>query len=423
MVIQANDDQPAGRLERLRLPAPIIKPIRRASILIRRAIIFWKEPRAAIISCLRFVWKERRELRPLVNANSSVLFEGARYSADMPLLAGTDLLPEIQRDHFAEAYAPPIKIATLRNVLVSGRSCVGTHRHVYLLGNLQPDYVDEYLAKGLLDDDLAPPWKHEQNLLADELALSWKNEQYLPGTSILVTHFNVHTYGHWLLECVPRLLLLRRIQDRLSPFRIIVHKSTKSFVKEWLSFILPKVEIKIYDDATEYVRCESLLIPSLLCSGQDWAFHPLFNSLIAELVPTNALPKRRLYLTRQVPSHFRRLSNKEEIESIASSFGLELISPETLPIPKQIELFSECAFVVGEFGSALHNTLFSPLGIRVLGLNWLNGMQSKISQLRKQSVGYLLPSSGLPVKYEWGAAPQTYHINPRRFRDILSVID
>ena len=121
--------------------------------------------------------------------------------------------------------------------------------------------------------------------------------------------------------------------------------------------------------------------------------------------------------------HCRRLSNDEEIESIASSFGLELISPETLPISKQIELFSECAFVVGEFGSALHNTLFSPTDIPVLALNWVNGLQSKISQLKKQSVGYLLPSSGLPVKMEWGAAPQTYHIDPRRFRDILSVVD
>jgi O-antigen biosynthesis protein WbqL len=242
----------------------------------------------------------------------------------------------------------------------------------------------------------------------------------LSGASILLTHFNVNIYGHWLLECVPKLLLLRRIQDKLSPYRIIVPKSTRSFVKAWISFILPKVEIKNYHDATEYVRCESLLIPSLLC-GQDYAFHPLLNSLIAELVSTNTLPKRRLYLTRQEPSHFRRLSNKKEIENIASSFGLELISPETLPISEQIKLFSECVFVVGEFGSALHNTLFSPLGIRVLALNWVNGLQSKISQLRKQSVGYLLPSSGLPVEHEWGAALRTYHIDPRRFRDVLSV--
>jgi hypothetical protein len=392
--------------------------------LLRKTIIFWKEPRATIISYLRrLVWKERRELRPLIDANSSLLFEGARYSADTPLLAGTDLLPEMQREHFAEALAPPIKIATLRNVLVSGRSCVGTHRHVYLLGDLQPWYVDKYLAKPFLDDDdLDPNSKNELNLVDDDLALTWKTEQYLPGASILLTHFNVNTYGHWLLECVPKLLLLRRIQDKLSPFRIIIHKSTKSFVKAWLSFILPNVEIKIYNDAIEYVRCESLLIPSLLC-GQDYAFHPLLNNLIAELVTTNALPKRRLYLSRQEPSIFRRLANKEEIESIASSFGLELINPETLPISEQIKLFSECAFVVGEFGSALHNTLFSPLGIRVLALNWINGMQSKISQLRKQSVGYLLPSSGLPVEYEWGVALQTYHIAPRRFRDILSVID
>ena len=334
-------------------------------------------------------------------------------------MAGTDLSPEIQHEHFAEACAPPIKIVTLRNVLVSGRSCVGTHRHVYLLGNLLHEYVDEYLAKGLLDEDLAPPWKHFQYLLADDLVLTWKNERYLPGASILLTHWNVNCYGHWLLECIPRLLLLRRIQDKLSPFRIIVHKSTESFVKQWLSFILPKVEIEIYDDATEYVRCESLLIPSLL-SGQDYAFHPLLNSLIAELVPTNALPKRRLYLTRQAPSFYRRLSNKEEIESIASSFGLELISPETLPISKQIKLFSECAFAVGEYGTVLHNTLFSPPGIRVLALNWIGGVQSKISQLKKQSVGYLLPSSGLPVKYEWGVRLQTYHIDPRRFRNLLS---
>src|SRR5215471_2759571 len=109
MVIRTNKDRHPGRLERLGLPDPIIKLIRRAFIFwkeprppiisgLRLVWNFWKEPRPPIISGLRLVWKKRRELRPLINANSSLLFEGARYSADTPLLAGTDLSPEIKRE-------------------------------------------------------------------------------------------------------------------------------------------------------------------------------------------------------------------------------------------------------------------------------------------------------------------------------------
>jgi O-antigen biosynthesis protein WbqL len=127
-------------------------------------------------------------------------------------------------------------------------------------------------------------------------------------------------------------------------------------------------------------------------------------------------------VSRLAPSLYRQLSNQAEIECIAVSEGLELVKPETLPISEQIALFASADLLVGEFGSAMHNALFSRRGTRVFCLNWINGLQSRIAQLKQQRVGYLLPSDGVPVKYVEGASLKSYHIDPDQFRKCVRAL-
>ena len=185
---------------------------------------------------------------------------------------------------------------------------------------------------------------------------------------------------------------------------------------------MPDVKIEFYDKHTEYLNCRALILPTLLFAP-GYHFHLELLSLLGDLPTQNApLPEGRLYLTREKPSHFRKMSNKLEIESIASDHGLHLISPELLSIPEQIALFSDARLVVGEFGSAMHNALFSPSTTAFLCLNWINTCQSRIAQLKRQRVGYLLPSDGNPVKYDDGAPSADYHVDPTTFRRCLATL-
>lgn len=314
---------------------------------------------------------------------------------------------EILESHYlTRSNGAGVGLGSLGDAFVSGQSLVGRSWLLYRLEPFTPLYVDDYLSN---------------DLPVGDRKITRKQRVFVPGVTTLVSHWNSGVYGHWLLEGMPKLLLLRQIAHQLPPVRIVLPRSLGSWVSAWVHHILPEATIELYDDRTTYLHCQRLLMPTLLSDSEHHIFHPELANLLAGLErPLSPdVRRKRIYISRVTPSLFRQLSNQTEIEAIAVSAGLEVVKPETLSVSEQIDLFSHAEIVVGEFGSAMHNTLFSPPGTKVLCLNWINGLQSRIAQLKRHRVAYLLPSEGTPVKYVEGAPLKTYHIDPQRFRTLL----
>ncbi|RTL49155.1 MAG: glycosyltransferase family 61 protein [Bradyrhizobiaceae bacterium] len=320
-----------------------------------------------------------------------------------PLLHYSDRADEIYSEHVKEPKSFELGMAFAKDLIISGRSVARDRRAPLLLGPLMPEYVDSFASK---------------NLIGQEHGIKGKNPRYVPGLSALVSHFNIGVYGHWLMESVPKLLLLAMHAGELPPFRIILHESAPQFASEWIRLILPDAHIELYDSSTEYVLCEQVVIPSCLAI-KGYFFHPITNDLIDRLVKMHFVKSdpRFLYLTRESQSGYREMSNRQEIENAACASGLELVSPEVLSIPDQINLFANAKLIVSEFGSISHNSIFSPPHTHVFCLNWINMVQSRIAQLRRQTVGYQLPRSGLAVKYEPDITEKRfYQIDKERFK-------
>lgn len=280
---------------------------------------------------------------------------------------------------------------------------------LYHMAPVTPSFVDEYLQDG------GP---------VGERRLSKKAKRFIAGASMLLTNWNSATYGHWLLEGMPKLLLLRRVAHHLPPLRIVLPQSLPGWVAKWIELIAPNATLEMYDDMAEYVQCEALLTPTMLVSPEHFP-HPELATLLddqRQLSSMETHPATRLFVSRGAPNPFREMRNHEEIEQIALAEGLNPVKPETRSIPEQIAQFSQAELIVGEFGSAMHNTLFGPAGARVFCLNWINPLQSYIGRLKRQHVGYLLPSSGVPVTYVRGNPRLSYDIDPRRFSKCLRTL-
>ncbi len=223
---------------------------------------------------------------------------------------------------------------------------------------------------------------------------------------------------------MPKLLLLRQIRGCLPGLRIILPRALPGWVTNWIQFVLPGAELDIYDERTEYLQCEALLMPTLLMHPEHF-LHPTLGTLLDELVHETAgevVKRQNIYVSRVAPSWFRKLSNQVDVEEIAVQEGLTLLKPETLSLAEQIKAFASADVIVGEFGSAMHNALFSSPQTKVFCLNWINGMQSRIAQLRRHRVGYLLPSDGPPIKYVAGSAQTSYCIDSALFRRCLRAL-
>lgn len=68
----------------------------------------------------------------------------------------------------------------------------------------------------------------------------------------------------------------------------------------------------------------------------------------------------------------RRNFNQSELVNIASRYGFEAVSPETLSLEEQAETFASASHVIGPSGAAWVGMIFNESGIR--GLSWLPGV-------------------------------------------------
>jgi capsular polysaccharide biosynthesis protein len=231
-----------------------------------------------------------------------------------------------------------------------------------------------------------------------------------------------NVYGHFLIEALPRLHLLRRHLHRsLPPYRILVRANAP----KWLWTILRDVygvssdEIITHDSENERVLLRQAIWPSLTLFS-DY-FHPInnyvFNELRGEAGLGGGPGVRRLFVTRAFFSNpvmqHRPVINEPELAAIASQeYGLFPVAPETMPWMAQINLFAKAELVVGLFGSGLHNALFSGADTRLGVVRFGNLVQSNIGSLRNQSMAYL--TAGNDVR--------PYHLDPDLFRRFLDVL-
>ena len=105
--------------------------------------------------------------------------------------------------------------------------------------------------------------------------------------------------------------------------------------------------------------------------------------------------------------------DRARIEAMAEDFGFTLVRPERLTVPEQIALFGGAGVIAGEYGSALHNSVFSAPGTAICALRGNarhpSLVQSGIGTAMGQETGYVFGRA------EGTGAAQAFHIEPRHF--------
>lgn len=207
---------------------------------------------------------------------------------------------------------------------------------------------------------------------------------------------NYREYGHFLIEILPRILLLKHIFDRSLPYPLLVPATLPSYIDEYLNYLFKDVKYKIVKDNSN-LRVKKLLIPSLLSNNH--IFHPFADCLFTNLVKVIPVATRKkIYISRsnfRRSTDFRILSNEAELSNMLISEGFEIVQPEKLSCLEQMAIFFNADFIVGEAGSGLHNSIFSKFGTKIVSINYINGVQNFIARLRGQKIEYVTPTDGI----------------------------
>jgi len=312
------------------------------------------------------------------------------------LCPATNLIPEAPRFVYG-TFGAELSAAYFRNTHLWGMGIYRLHGFDVLGGhglckdgdlfccheaNIHPKHIEDLVAK------IGPP-----NVP--------RRRRFLTGQVAMITGPGHTIYGHWLSDFLPKVYLLQASGHDIRSLRYLLPADTPAFGLAWMNLIgIPPENIIAIDPTGEMIWVEELLVPTTFHNGvrasillSDAAGFLL--SCIADRAgePIGALARRRVFVSRARASQSRSLQNRERIEEMAAAAGLEMVYPEGMPLLDQVRLFGEASMIFGEYGSALHGSLFSPAGTVIGALRGSLGhpgfIQSGFGHALRQPTGYV----------------------------------
>ncbi|WP_197076673.1 glycosyltransferase family 61 protein [Hymenobacter terrenus] len=168
-------------------------------------------------------------------------------------------------------------------------------------------------------------------------------------------NYAVGNYYHWLIDSLPRLLVLQRHYPACP---LLVPAPVPAYVKQ--TALMFGFDRLLPLDRGVVAAVSQLAMPDYVSEpgSQDPALvkevrETILNSL--NLMPSKS--HRRIFVSRnQQP--IRRLSNEEAIEPILRQYGFESVSFEGMSFEDQVRTMQDAAVLVGVHGANLTNMLF-----------------------------------------------------------------
>ncbi len=173
-------------------------------------------------------------------------------------------------------------------------------------------------------------------------------------------------YYHWLLDLVPRVLLLKHAAQNFSNYdALLLNGSRANYEREILAALgVPPEKIR-YVDSRERFQIASAVFPSMETNViAPWKVHGLRD--LASSGKQNQ--HRRLYLSR-ARAAVRRIANENEISEILRHRNFEIVEAENLSWREQADLFASGSVIVAPHGAALANIVFCKPGTRVVEIS------------------------------------------------------
>ena len=266
------------------------------------------------------------------------------------------------------------------------------------------------LAQGgrVLVNDAVQPAALNAAVLPDRLAMpeAWTGALLSPDAEIIETDAAVGValhpdmgYGRFLLEMLPRLLLLAHLRALGRPLPLAVPSDAPQWLRDFVALLFDAGETIRYDSRRQRIRAPCFVLPSVM--HDSFHFHPelsaLLEALLARVVgPRLPMPRPpgRLCLSRRFLGGWHGADNEAEVEQAMRDIGFTTVHPQDVPPAEQLAMYAGAECIVADYGPAAHNALFAPRGASVVCVDWRDRAQSGIAALRGQVVGYLPTRAG-----------------------------
>ncbi len=189
----------------------------------------------------------------------------------------------------------------------------------------------------------------------------------LSGEVAIFTASNQHIYWHWLLDVIPRLIMLEEMGKKPQSLYI---QTKFPFQHEMLGYMGLPSNLKFIDcEKYPMIAASTLLVPChQIMEGREfpeWVYKGLRKKFLPFSKSGQGSSSGRVYISRAGASQ-RRISNEEKLLPILRDYGFHVVRLEELTFGEQVGLFSNLEVVVAPNGSGLANLVFCSKGTIVI---------------------------------------------------------
>lgn len=297
-------------------------------------------------------------------------------------LLNSSALPQRIRDvHAMRCRPPPLRVYGLRDVTVAANGMAFKQGGLVSAEDIWPSYAADWFGKN-------PEFFGEVQAAGPVITE--------PVFSIF--HLHISFYGHFLLEVLPKVLVIRRLWEQGYDYPIALPVRAAPYCVEMIRALHPEARFLELGDGP--LRVEQVLLPSM--ANEFYFYHPSWVSMLGNYASETAnaigIGAEKLYLPRNsLPGSVypRTIVNEARIQDILHERGFVSIMPHLMTWREKVAVFASAHTLVGDYGSGLHNSVLSTSGTRVVAFNWGNHCQQRITDCWAQVLAILPPSDGV----------------------------
>jgi capsular polysaccharide biosynthesis protein len=194
-----------------------------------------------------------------------------------------------------------------------------------------------------------------------------KSELLNGRVAIAATPEAAGNYYHWLLDLLPRVLLLKHAARNFSNYDVLLlNGSRANYERETLAALgVPPQKIRYVGSRDRFHVASAVFSSMDINVVAPWKVHGLRE--LASSYPSR-LHRSRLYFSR-ARAAVRRIVNEKEISEVLRQHDFEILEAENLKWREQADLFASASVIVAPHGAALTNIVFCQPGTRVVEIS------------------------------------------------------
>jgi hypothetical protein len=188
---------------------------------------------------------------------------------------------------------------------------------------------------------------------------------------VLISHHEGgHTWGHYLVQSIPRMLLfLNAFPEGKIAVPMWHANGANGFGEALALYNIPRERLAPLDISVVYRFKQAILL--------DFLFNFEFTAPHPKVVPLLRRPTRRVHTPKRKRGAFikRRLAEKRliynarDVDQVMARHGIDVYGPDELALRAQVDLWRTHELVITTLGSDLANMVYAQPGTRVLVLS------------------------------------------------------